>query len=197
MKNIPPRIVIVDYNPDASGRALDALRKWGLDAAVTKNEGVIGTHTHILLPPFTDLSQVCKKLTNCNLFQFFRLVNRPVLAMGTAAQLLCMPGEPTEKLISLIPLRVPKFAPQTSDSVRKIRKTQETTLLKGLPDSFTVLTSEVLPLPIDGQCTTAVFDESPGSSAVLEHIRYFAVLFDIFESDGIGKIIFANFLGTE
>jgi imidazoleglycerol phosphate synthase glutamine amidotransferase subunit HisH len=189
-------IAIIDYDTQQSAYVSERLKDCGIgDTLITKSEPEILRASHIILPSFSDVKAVGRKLGIFNLYAVLRLAKRPVLGLGAASFLSCCASQGhSQNLFGFFPLEVQQLCYASELCLQlSVSKIRETHLTQGIPASFEVNTDQTVALNSDTPCASAVFSHFPQYSAILENGKYCAVLFDIFQSETT-RVILNNFL---
>ena len=81
-------ITIIDYGKTNSNEIAESLEKLSVEFVISNKESDILKANKLILPDSTDISSSIKKLHLLNLFSILRIVEKPILGIGTGMHLM-------------------------------------------------------------------------------------------------------------
>jgi len=81
-------ITIIDYGKTNSNEIAESLKKLSVEFVISNKEPDILLANKLILPDSTDISSSIKKLHLLNLFSILRMVEKPILGIGTGMHLM-------------------------------------------------------------------------------------------------------------
>jgi len=81
-------ITIIDYGNTDSNEIAESLEKLSMEFVISNKESDILQANKLILPNSTDISSSIKKLHLLNLFSILRIVEKPILGIGTGMHLM-------------------------------------------------------------------------------------------------------------
>ena len=81
-------ITIIDYGKTNSNEIAESFEKLSVEFVISKKESDILKANKLILPDSTDISSSIKKLHLLNLFSILRMVEKPILGIGTGMHLM-------------------------------------------------------------------------------------------------------------
>ena len=81
-------ITIIDYGKTNSNELAESLEQLSVEFVISNKESDILKANKLILPDSTDISSSIKKLHLLNLFSILRIVEKPILGIGTGMHLM-------------------------------------------------------------------------------------------------------------
>ena len=81
-------ITIIDYGKTNSDEIAESLEKLSVEFVISNKESDILQANKLVLPDSTDISSSIKQLHMLNLFSILRMVEKPILGIGTGMHLM-------------------------------------------------------------------------------------------------------------
>jgi len=81
-------ITIIDHGKTSSNEIAESLKKLSVEFVISNKESDIIRANKLILPDSKDISSSIKKLHLLNLFSILRMVNKPILGIGTGMHLM-------------------------------------------------------------------------------------------------------------
>lgn len=191
-------IVIVDYGLKDLPLNLDELKSFHSDLFISNCEVTIAKAEKIILPSTPKIKSAVKQLHILNLFSILRMLQKPILGIGTSMQLMCeFIKKDSATCLGMFELSSSMIEDSTAinqvEGDIKIKKIKPSLLLNniGEDEMFYLNTQYFIPKNI---LTTSVIFDKPDISASIEKDNFFAVQFDPFSSGNSGKTILKNFI---
>lgn len=191
-------IVIVDYGLKDLPLNLDELKSFHSDLFISNCEVTIAKAEKIILPSTPKIKSAVKQLHILNLFSILRMLQKPILGIGTSMQLMCeFIKKDSATCLGMFELSSSMIEDSTAinqvEGDIKIKKIKPSLLLNniGEDEMFYLNTQYFIPNNI---LTTSVIFDNPDISASIEKDNFFAVQFDPFSSGDSGKKIIENFI---
>lgn len=190
-------IGIVKYNAGNTASVANALRRLGVEPAITDDAEFLRAADKVVFPGVGEASTAMAYLRERGLDNVIRSLAQPVLGVCLGMQLLCSSSEENEtECLGLLPYRVKRFTggglkvPHMGwNSITKLRGP----LFEGVAEGshvYFVHGYYVEP----SEHTTAVCDYGSQFSAAISHANFHAVQFHAEKSSSAGERILENFL---
>lgn len=190
-------IGIVKYNAGNTASVANALRRLGVEPAITDDAEFLRAADKVVFPGVGEASTAMAYLRERGLDNVIRSLAQPVLGVCLGMQLLCSSSEENEtECLGLLPYRVKRFTggglkvPHMGwNSITELRGP----LFEGVAEGshvYFVHGYYVEP----GEHTTAVCDYGSPFSAAISHANFHAVQFHTEKSSSAGERILENFL---
>ena len=176
-----------------------ALKRLGVDAAVTEDPDRVRRATHVILPGVGAAAPGMSRLAAAGLVEIVPTLSQPVLGICLGMQLLFAGSDEEDaKCLGVISARVTKL-PQSSDlpvpqmGWNQLEVVGDSPLLAGVePGAFAYfIHSYAAPL---GGFTRAITRYGVPFSAVIEHGNYFGTQFHPERSAKVGAQVLDNFV---
>ncbi|TAL73068.1 MAG: imidazole glycerol phosphate synthase subunit HisH [Rhodanobacter sp.] len=193
------RVVLVDAGGTNIGSVRYALRRLGVETALTADAAAIRSADRVILPGVGAAGPGMARLHELGLVEVLRSLTQPVLGVCLGMQLLCAHlDEGNVEGLGLIPARVGHLVARAELRVphmgwNTLRAVAPHPLLAGLEagDQAYFVHSYVVPV---GPWTLATAEYGEPFSAVVAHRNFFGMQFHPERSAKVGARLLGNFL---
>lgn len=190
-------VAIVKYNAGNTASVANALRRLGVEPAITDEADALISADKVIFPGVGEASTAMAYLRGRRLDEVVRSLTQPVLGVCLGMQLLCASSEENEtECLGLLPYRVRRFTggelkvPHMGwNSITKLRGP----LFGGVAESSHVYFVHGYRVEA-AEHTTAECDYGTPFSAAVSHANFHAVQFHTEKSGAVGERILENFL---
>ena len=191
-------IAIVDYKMGNLRSVENALRRLGVEFAVTADADVIRRAERVLLPGVGNAAEAMENLREAGLVDVIRSLRQPVLGICVGMQVMCRHSEEGNvDCLGIFDARVRRFESAPDVKVPHMGWNTLTETNSGLFKGFTkeefVYFVHSFYVPVN-EYTAAVTDYIQPFSAALHKDNYYATQFHPEKSGGVGERILRNFL---
>jgi glutamine amidotransferase len=188
-------ITIINYGKTNSNEIAESLEKLSVDFVISNSESNILQATKLILPDSTDISSSIKKLHLLNLFSILRIVEKPILGIGTGMHLMTKSfKDNNDACLGCFPVECKTEETQQNIFVQKqsIKIIKETSLLNNISkeDKFYFEADCFIP-PNEFSTSLANINEEITASIEKEHLL--GVQFNPERSGEPGLQILKNF----
>ena len=192
-------VAIIKYNAGNIYSVANALRRLGVNPAVTDDAEQIKSADHVLFPGQGEASSTMAYLRERNLDKLIRELTQPVLGICIGQQLLCRHSEEGDtQCIGVFPVDVKRFKPQRHEEKVPAMGWNNITglrspLFKGMSEGEFVYFVHSYYVP---KCdfTAAEADYISPYSAALHKDNFYTTQFHPEKSGNAGEMIIRNFL---
>lgn len=191
------KVAIVKYNAGNTVSVVNALKRLGIDAAVTDSPDELRSADRVIFPGVGEASTAMRYLRERGLDAVIPALTQPVLGICLGMQLMCtFSEENTTKCLGILPYRAKQFQPGElkvpHTGWNRITNLQ-TPLFAGVADGARVYF--VHGYYVDaGADTTAMANYGGDISAGLSRGNFHAIQFHPEKSGEVGGTILENFL---
>lgn len=189
--------VILKFDSPFLNELHNALSENGEEIKLSLRESDICNASRILVPPVNDVKTAIKKLHLHNLYNLLRILEKPVLGIGSGMELMLdFTADASKGCLGFIPAvaNSEEAVSPVESPVQTIIKTKPSVLFENVPESFSVNIQYGLRIKRNDDYTTCVFSSDTSVCAALENKRKYGVIFEPELSGEIGKTILKNFL---
>lgn len=190
---------MIKYNAGNIRSVDDALRRLGVEAAITANEAVLRAADKVIFPGVGEAETTMRFLRACGMDRLLKELRQPVLGICLGMQLMCRRSEEGDvDCLGIFDADVKRFVSRRhEDKVPHVGWNTIAQTGSGLFKGFTkeefvyFVHSYYVPL---NSCTAAVTDYIRPFSAALHKDNYYATQFHPEKSGSVGERILQNFL---
>ena len=192
-------VAIIKYNAGNIYSVVNALRRLGVNPAVTDDAEQIKSADHVLFPGQGEASSTMAYLKERNLDKLIMELTQPVLGICIGQQLLCRHSEEGDtQCIGVFPVDVKRFKPQRHEEKVPAMGWNNITglrspLFKGMSEGEFVYFVHSYYVPIC-DFTAAEADYISPYSAALHKDNFYTTQFHPEKSGNAGEMIIRNFL---
>ena len=189
-------ITIIDYGKTNSNEIAESLEKLSAEFVISNKESDILRATKLILPDSTDISTSIKKLHLLNLFSILRIVEKPILGIGTGMHLMTKSfKDNNDACLGCFPVECKTEETQQNlfEHEQSIKIIKETSLLNSISkeDNFYFEGDCFIPR---NECTTSVVNIGGEITSSIEKDHLYGVQFNPERSGEPGLQILKNFL---
>lgn len=189
-------ITIIDYGKTNSNEIAESLEKLSVEFVISNKESDILQASKLILPDSKDISSSIKKLHLLNLFSILRIVNKPILGIGTGMHLMTKSlKDKTGTCLGCFPVECTTDAQHSIEDTQRlvVNAIKETKLLKNVleEDRFYFEGNCFIPR---NECTTSVVNIGGEITSSIEKDHLYGVQFNPERSGEPGLQILKNFL---
>ena len=193
------KVAVIKYNAGNIRSVDDALRRLGVEAAITADEAVLRAADKVIFPGVGEAETTMRFLRACGMDRLLRELRQPVLGICLGMQLMCRRSEEGDvDCLGIFDADVKRFVSRRhEDKVPHVGWNTIAQTGSGLFKGFTkeefvyFVHSYYVPL---NSCTAAVTDYILPFSAALHKDNYYATQFHPEKSGSVGERILQNFL---
>ena len=189
-------ITIIDYGKTNSNEIAESLAKLSVEFVISNKESDILQATKLILPDSEDISSSIKKLHLLNLFSILRIVNKPILGIGTGMHLMTKSlKDKTDTCLGCFPVECESEELQQNIFVHEqsIKIIKETTLLNNISkEDLFYFEDDCFILP--NEFSTSIASINVEITASIEKDHLYGVQFNPERSGEPGLQILKNFL---
>ncbi len=191
-------ITVLNYNKDYADKIVNLLIDLGFPAQGGMNESMLCGSQQLIFPPSDEVGKVIKKIHLLNLYSMLRMVNKPVLGIGSGIEfMLEFAVEKKESALCYFPelsqkIGLEKIAIPPGNYPLKIQST--CSLLSGIDDGTQFHFEYALKLEPGFEIVKASFFNEVYMPAVCKKENYQSVMFDILKSGDAGITVLKNFV---
>jgi glutamine amidotransferase len=192
-------VVLVDAGGTNIGSVRYALKRLGVDAALTADAATIRAADKVILPGVGAAGPGMARLRELGLVELMRSLTQPVLGVCLGMQLLCAHSEEgNTECLGLIPAPVRRFIEAPGLRVphmgwNRLVAQQPHPLLAGLGDDDQAYFVHSYAVPV-GDYSLATTDYGGGFSAVIARGNFHGMQFHPERSAAVGAKLLQNFL---
>ncbi len=195
------KVAIVRYNAGNTASVLNALKRSGVDAAVTDDAAVLAAADKVIFPGVGEARSAMNYLRERSLDEVIKGLTQPVLGICLGMQLFCESSEEHEtECLGIVPLRVRRFEP-TGLKVphmgwNGVSQTRAHPMWAGIADGerFYFVHSYFVQ-PVDAALTAGETSYGAAFTSAIARDNIFAVQFHPEKSAQAGLRLLANFIG--
>jgi glutamine amidotransferase len=189
-------ITIIDYGKTNSNEIAESLAKLSVEYVISNKESDILQANKLILPDSKDISSSIKKLHLLNLFSILRIVEKPILGIGTGMHLMTKSfKDNNDACLGCFPVECKTEETQQNMFVpeQSIKIIKETSLLNIISkeDMFYFEGDCFIPR---NECTTSVVNIGGEITSSIEKNHLYGVQFNPEKSGESGLQILKNFL---
>jgi len=189
-------ITIIDYGKTNSNEIAESLEKLSVEFVISNKESDILQANKLILPDSKDISSSIKKLHLLNLFSILRIVEKPILGMGTGMHLMTkLFKDINAACLGCFPVECVTDVQLSKEGIQKlaVNVIKETKLLKNITgeDRFYFEGNCFIPR---NECTTSVVNIGSEITSTIEREHLYGVQFKPEKSGEPGLQILKNFL---
>ena len=189
-------ITIIDYGKTNSNEIAESLEKLSVEFVISNKESDILKANKLILPDSKDISTSIKKLHLLNLFSILRIVEKPILGIGTGMHLMTKSfKDNNDACLGCFPVECITDAQHSIEDTQRlvVNAIKETTLLKNVleEDRFYFEGNCFIPR---NECTTSVVNIGGEITSSIEKAHLYGVQFKPEKSGEPGLQILKNFL---
>lgn len=193
------KVAVIKYNAGNIRSVDDALRRLGVEAAITADEVVLRAADKVIFPGVGEAETTMRFLRACGMDRLLKELRQPVLGICLGMQLMCRRSEEGDvDCLGIFDADVKRFVSRRhEDKVPHVGWNTIAQTGSGLFKGFTkeefvyFVHSYYVPL---NSCTAAVTDYILPFSAALHKDNYYATQFHPEKSGSVGERILQNFL---
>ena len=189
-------ITIIDYGKTNSNEIAESLEKLSVEFVISNKESDILQASKLILPDSKDISSSIKKLHLLNLFSILRLVNKPILGIGTGMHLMTKSlKDNNAACLGCFPVECKTDAQHSKEEIHKLEVNviKITKLLKNVSDEDRFYFESDCFIPRN-ECTTSVVNIGGEITSCIEKDHLYGVQFNPERSAEPGLQILKNFL---
>ena len=189
-------IAIIDYGKTNSNEIAESLEKLLVEFVISNKESDILKANKLILPDSTDISSSIKKLHLLNLFSILRIVEKPILGIGTGMHLMTKSfKDNNDACLGCFPVECTTYAQHSKEEIHKLEVNviKKTKLLKNVSDEDRFYFEGDCFIPRN-ECTTSVVNNSGEITSSIEKDHLYGVQFNPERSGEPGLQILKNFL---
>jgi glutamine amidotransferase len=189
-------ITIIDYGKSNSNEIAESLEKLSVEFVISNKESDILLAKKLILPDSKDISSSIKELHLLNLFSVLRIVEKPILGIGTGMHLMTKAFKDNNAAcLGCFPVecKTDETQPNMFVHEQSIKIIKETALLNNISkeDMFYFEGDCFIPR---NECTTSVVNIGGEITSSIEKDHLYGVQFNPERSGEPGLQILKNFL---
>jgi len=194
-----PSVVLVDSGGANIASLKFALARLGRDSVFTRDEMLIRTASHVIVPGVGAAADAMQRLAAAGLHQVLPTLTQPVLGICLGMQLLFERSEEDDaRCLGILPGEVVRFRPATALPVPQmgwnaLEIRQSHPLLQGINEGDYVYFVHSYAVP-EGDYTLATADYGGAFSAVVARENFHGTQFHPERSGAVGEQLLRNFL---
>lgn len=190
-------ITIIDYGANNTDQLENTISEFNLPFTTTSDEYEILQSDKIILYSESKADYAIRRFHLMNFFSMFRMLKKPLLAVGTGMHLLCEhSAEGNVACLGIIPsCSLPLTyddAKEINSGLMKIDILKYGLLFEGISSEDLFCFEQQFYVPVN-DFTTATADSVPKISAVVQHNNFIGIQFNPLKSEA-GKKVLKNFL---
>jgi glutamine amidotransferase len=189
-------ITIIDYGKTNSDEIAESLAKLSVNYNMSNRESDILKADKLIIPDSEDITSSIKKLHLLNLFSILRIVNKPILGIGTGMHLMTKSlKDNTGACLGCFPVECSTDAQHSREASQSlvVNVIKETELFNNVAeeDRFYFKGNCFIPR---NECTTSVVNIDSEITSSIEKNHLYGVQFNPERSSDPGLQILKNFL---